>query len=268
MSADTSTDVSSIDTSGVFDTPARWRAQAARVLGLRDDELIAAMSPGPACPAALESVLTAVHASGRPVELVVDVGAGVGGVGEWIRRRTGAAVVAVEPAAGARDAASALFPALSVRPGTAAATGLADDIADLVVLSGVLSLIDDVGDVLLETRRIARPHGLVAIADLFAAGAGPVVSGPNVFRSFEQVTSSLAVRGWTILEVGCGAPEPAAHWAAAAQRVADWVSRAHRDHPAFEAWLADQHHLRRHVDDGDVVGGCVVATYTAHGALP
>ena len=192
----------------------------------------------------------------------------MGGVGEWIRRRTGAAVVAVEPAAGARDAASALFPALSVRPGTAESTGLPDDSADLVVLSGVLSLIDDAGDVLRETRRIVRPDGLLAIADLFAAGASSVVSGPNVFRSFEQVTSSLAVRGWTILDVGCGAPAPSSRWAAAATRVADWVGRAHRDHPAFDAWLADQRHLRSHVESGDVVGGCIVARHLAMGTLP
>jgi precorrin-6B methylase 2 len=243
----------------LFDAPSRWRAQAAMALGLRDEELLGAVSPGAGCPAVIASVLASLTPPDGRLDTVVDIGAGVGGISEWLRRRTKASVVAIEPAAGAREAALTLFPALSVRPGSATATGLVDATADAVVMCGVLSLIADEGAVLAEAERIVRLDGTLAVADLFSARPASITSGPNVFRSFERVAAALAVRGWAIEELGCGTPAPDPEWAAGAERVDEWIHRTRRDHPAYAAWCADRRHLDRHLDAGDLVAGCIVA---------
>jgi SAM-dependent methyltransferase len=270
---DVTSDVTDLDR--LFDAPSRWRAQAARSLGLSDEELLAGVSPGASCPAVLRSVLAGLRRtepfgsdaeifadeSAPRLDLVIDVGAGVGGISEWFRRRTGGAVVAVEPSEAARHAAAMLFPALRVRAGSAEFTGLAAGVADAALLIGVISLIDDAVEVLREAERIVRPGGAVAIADLFSANSGALRSGPNLFRSVEQVITMLAVRGWTIVEVGVGTTASDASWTAAGALVDEWI-RVHRNgHPAFPTWDADQAHLRRHIDQGDLLAGCVVARH-------
>ena len=252
----------------LFDEPSRRRAEAALAIGLRGDALLAGVSPGAACPSVLHSMASSIlaHSTGNRrdrLDLMVDLGAGVGGISEWFRQRTGAAVVAVEPAAGARAAAISLFPALTVRPGTAQASDLPDGIADAVLLSGVVSLIDDFDAVLDEAARVARPDGAIAIGDLFSARPRTIRSGRNVFRSVESVTERVTAFGWEVVEVGIGSPPPDASWALAAAAVDDWI-RSHRGtHPAFAVWSADQAHLTRHVDHGDLIAACLVARRSA-----
>jgi SAM-dependent methyltransferase len=263
------------DIQDLFDSPALWRAQAASALGLDGLDLLAAVSPGACFPAVLNSMLagvlrgdsaiTGIRRDGastmgvHEMECVVDIGAGAGGVSEWIRRNTAASVVAVEPAEGARSAASWLFPELDVRAGSAESTGLDDGFADLVLLTGVISLIDEAGPVLRESERVLRHSGSLAIADLFSASCGSFVSGHNVFRSLEYVTTMLAVRGWELVEVGVGATEGSPSWAAAGARVDEWIQTHRRDHPAYSAWHADQKHLQCHIENDDVIAGCIVA---------
>ena len=248
----------------LFDEPSRWRAEAARAVGLRGEALLAGVSPGASCPSVLHSMASSIlahsTANGRArLDLVVDLGAGVGGISEWFRARTGAAVVAVEPAPGAREAAASLFPALTVRAGTAEASGLPDAIADAVLLSGVVSLIDDLDAVLAEAARVARPDGAIAIGDLFSSRPETLRSSRNVFRSVESVTEHVAALGWEVVEVGIGSPPPDASWADAAAAVDEWI-RCHRaEHPAFAVWSADQAHLGRHVEQGDLIAACLVA---------
>ena len=134
-----------------FGGPVTWRAEAAEALGLRDDELPAAISPGAAFPAALRCMLAAMPPSLRTI---VDVGSGVGGASEYLRRETGATVYAVEPSELARTTARRCFPHLRQVPGEATQTGLPTGIADAVVLCGVLSLIAE-----RLTRRSTRQRG-------------------------------------------------------------------------------------------------------------
>ncbi|MCX6519807.1 MAG: methyltransferase domain-containing protein, partial [Actinobacteria bacterium] len=170
--------------------------------------------------------------------------------------------------------AGSLFPALTVRPGTAEASGLPDAIADAVLLSGVVSLIDDLDAVLFEAARVARPDGAVAIGDLFSSRSHTLRSGRNVFRTVESVAERVGALGWTVVEVGIGSPPSDASWAVAAAAVDEWIRRHRRDHPAFDVWSTDQAHLGRHVERGDLVAACVIARSstsahrapTAHGA--
>ena len=88
--------------------------EAACALDLCAADLIAAMSPGSAFPAVLRSLVAAL-ATGPNV--IVDLGAGTGAVGEWMRIATGATVYAVEPENGGREVARRAFPELRVIKG-------------------------------------------------------------------------------------------------------------------------------------------------------
>ena len=243
-------------TTDVFDEPTAWRAQAAAELGFEDDDLIAALSPGATFPAVLRTVRDALPPA---VVRVVDLGAGAGGASEWLRRATGADVVAVEPAATAAAVAATTFPALHVVRGLAAAAPLASATADLVTLCGVLSLMTDPGPVLDEARRLLHPEGVLAVADLWAAGTIDVRTGRNVFRSLESMRSLLHRHGFVVSDVGCGRPEMAPSWSAAADSVLAWIAEHRTGSAGHREWLADQEHLSRQVRTGQVLGGCVVA---------
>lgn len=243
-------------TTDVFDEPTAWRAEAAAALGLEDDDLIAALSPGAAFPAVLRTVRDALPPT---VVRLVDLGAGAGGASEWLRRATGADVVAVEPAATAAVVAATTFPALHVVRGRAAAAPLTEATADVVTLCGVLSLVTEAGPVLDEARRLLRPGGALAVADLWAAGAADVRTGRNVFRSLESMRSLLRRHGFVVSDVGCGRPEMAPSWSAAAESVLAWIAEHRTGSTAYREWLDDQEHLSRQVRAGQVLGGCVVA---------
>ncbi len=239
-----------------FGGPVTWRAEAAEALGLADADLPAAISPGAAFPAALRCMLAAMPPSLRTI---VDVGSGVGGASEYLRRETGATVYAVEPSRLAQTTARRCFPLLRQVPGEATQTGLPTGIADAVVLCGVLSLIPEPHAVLDEAARLLSPTGLLAIADLFEAGDSDRWSGPNVFRTPETVIDLCAGHGLAVVTVGCGAPTPDRRWSSIAALIDEWITRECRDRVGYDAWCSDRLHLDRHISRGELVGGCIVA---------
>src|SRR5215210_5227517 len=144
--------------SDVFDQPSLWKIEASRALGLKGEDLIAAMSPGPAFPAALRSVASALPPG---CAAIVDIGAGTGGASEWLRRVTGAAVFAIEPAEGSRAAAVRAFPELLVAGGSAEQLPLRDGVADAVIISGVISLMADIEVLVDEADRVLSGNGRI-----------------------------------------------------------------------------------------------------------
>jgi precorrin-6B methylase 2 len=243
----------------LFDEPSMWRIEAAQQLGLSDRELVAVMSPGPGFPAALRSLESALPASPR---VILDLGAGCGGVSEWLRASTEAVVYAVEPAAGARRVAHLAFPLLRVVEGTAERVPLPGGVADAVTISGVLSLMSDIDAVIDEVDRLLTTSGRVAITDLFSSDAVTFCSSPNVFRSVEDLTRTLRRHRFSAASIACGEPTPEPAWAAAADAVDEWITANCADRPGYDEWSQDRRHLRRHIDRGDVIGGCVVAERT------
>jgi len=179
----------------VFDGPSLWRMEAAEALGLDSDELIAAMSPGPAFPGVLHSLGAAFE---NNTSTIIDLGAGTGGVSEWMRLATGAAVYALEPEDGACTAARRVFPELHVVQGRAASAPFPNAVADAVVMSGVTSLMRDLGPEIAEVDRLLTPTGRFAIADLFSVSDVSSYSSPNVFRSAEALTHILQRNGFTV----------------------------------------------------------------------
>jgi ubiquinone/menaquinone biosynthesis C-methylase UbiE len=244
----------------VFDQPSLWRLEGAHALGLTADDMIAVMSPGPAFPAVLRSLESALPPS---VDVIVDLGAGAGGVGEWLRRATDASVYAIDPVDGARAAATRTFPNLHVLEGCADHAPLPDSFADVVLLSGVISLMTDVGCVFAEADRLLRRSGRVAIADLFSNSQMSRCSPPNIFRSVEDVTCMLRRHGFTTCSIGFGDPTPDASWAAVAQAVDEWIDAHCMGRAGYAEWNRDRRHLRDHVESGTVIGGCIVARCTS-----
>jgi SAM-dependent methyltransferase len=241
-----------------FGEPFTWRAEAAAALGVTSDDLPAALSPGPSFPGLLRSIVASLPTSPRTV---VDVGSGLGGDSEFLRRATGATVFAVEPSKAARQAAASCFPHLRHVDGDAAHTGLPGDIADVVVMSGVLSLIDEPQPVLTEVARLLIAGGRMAVADLFATGTGDRRSPPNVFRTFDSVAASCSAHGLAVVEVIEAPPSPEPEWAAIADQVDAWIERECHDRDGYDAWRRDREHLDRHIASGDVVGGCVICVH-------
>lgn len=246
--------------SDVFDEPSLWRVEASRALGISGDELIAAISPGPAFPAALRSLTSTLSAD---AQMIVDLGAGAGGASEWVRQATNASVYAIEPADGARRAAARAFPHLMIIAGRADRVPLRDDIADAVMISGVVSLVADVGSVVAEVERITRRGGQIAIADLFSGGTHSWSAGPNIFRTVEDVVRTMERHGFHDASIGLGDPDPDPAWAEAAESVDKWIDSHCRDRRSYVEWKHDQDHLRRQMESGDLIGGCVVATLSA-----
>jgi precorrin-6B methylase 2 len=250
---------SDVTVTQLFDEPSLWRVEAARQLGLADEALIAVMSPGPGFPAVLRSIESALPASPR---VIADLGAGCGGVSEWMRVTTDAVVYAIEPAAGARQVARLAFPHLHVLEGNADQVPLPGGVADAVTVSGVLSLLSDVDAVIDEIDRLLTGSGRIAITDLFSSDAVSFCSAPNVFRSVEELTMILRRHGFSAASVGCGDPTPEPGWAAAAEAVDEWITLHCAGRPGYEKWTEDRQHLRLHIERGDVIAGCLVAART------
>ena len=246
----------------IFDAPSLWRIEAAEALGLAADDLVAAMSPGPAFPAALRSLKAALATR---LNVIVDLGAGAGGVSEWMRVSTGATVYAIEPAEGARQAAGRAFPSLHVIEGTAASTTLPGGVADLVVMSGVCSLLTDLASEFAEADRLLAPSGHFAIADLFSSTPLTWHSGPNVFRSVEDLSTMLDRAGYTVNDVALGEPVPDESWAAVAEKVDDWIESNCADRSGYAEWVADRAHLRDQIESGRLLGGCIIAQRAERG---
>lgn len=243
-------------TAVVFGDPAAWRVEAAQELALTGDDLIGALSPAVCCPVGLRPFLAALpHGGGG----IVDIGAGTGAIGAWLRRESGREVHCVEPVAEARAAASAAFPELRVVAGDAADTGLADAAFDGVVLCGVLSLVGQAGPVIGEAERLLGGGGVLAVLDLFSSSRRSWRQRANTFRSMEGLSSLLRLRGWDLLEVGFGRPEPQPSWMTAAARVDEWIERHRRHEPSFEAWSRDRRMLGDAIESGEVAGACLVA---------
>ena len=148
---------------------------------------------------------------------------------------------------------------MHVLEGRADSASLPGGSADAVVMSGVTSLMTDIGPAIGEVDRLLTRSGRFAVADLFSSSTKTWCSAPNIFRSVEDLMRTLPGHGFTAASVGCGDPVPDSSWAAAAQAVDDWIDSHCADRPGYQEWNADRRHLRHHIQSGNLIGGCLVA---------
>jgi SAM-dependent methyltransferase len=242
---------------GLFDEPGLWRASAARALGYEGLELASAVAPGAGFPSVLTAL--AAHLGLRAGDMLVDVGAGLGGASAWLGFLTGAQVVAVEPADGSRRAAARMFPQLLVVDGRADDLPVGDHAAAAVTAIGVCSLLADLHGFLDEVTRVLRPGGTLGIADLFLVDGTTADVGPNTFRSVLELSEELIRRGLTVIDVGCGPAEPDDRWAEPQAAIEAEIERRHETDAMYAEWKSDQQHLAALIAAGSVMSGCVVA---------
>lgn len=237
-----------------FDEPALWRAEIIRDLGIRGIERCAAACPDPGFPQLLDSILAAVTAT--PSGTWIDVGGGLGGVSDWLMRRTRRRVVMFEPTEGSCQAASSLFPLLPVVRAPAECLPVPDQGASAVVACGVVSLLDDLAAVVGECGRVLRTDGVLAIADLWSSSNTSRRDAPNVFWAFEDVVSaatdhSMEVVDVAVCNVGTG------WWSGATEQVHDVIRAKYTDRAGYDDWARDQEHIATVLEAGEVLAGAI-----------
>jgi len=144
-----------------FDTVAEWTAQVAADLG--PEYFIPAGCRGSGQPAALDWLLAGLRP--RAGELLIDVGAGVGGPAAYAARHTGVRPVLVEPERGACRAAARLFGGFVVQA-DARRLPFPDAAANVVWSLGVLCTLDGPQSqlaMLREMRRVTGPGGRIGL---------------------------------------------------------------------------------------------------------
>jgi SAM-dependent methyltransferase len=177
-----------------FETVAEWTAQVARALG--PEYFIPAGCRGSGQPSALDWLLKGMLEGVRPTagELLIDVGAGVGGPAAYAAERTGVRPVLAEPEPGACRAAASLFDAPVVQA-DAVALPWPDASAGLIWSLGVLCTATDPEHqlaMLREMRRVLRPGGRIGLLVFLATT--PRLDDPprgNHFPTPDQLTALL-----------------------------------------------------------------------------
>jgi SAM-dependent methyltransferase len=169
-----------------FDTVAEWTALVAADLG--PEYYIPAACRGSGQPAVLDWLLERLGP--RSGEVMIDVGAGLGGPAAYAAQRTGVQPILAEPEPDACRAAARLFGA-PVLQADATALPFGDATADLAWCLGVLCTApstDAQRAMLRHLRRIIRPGGRIGLL-VYLAEAGKLDNPPrgNHFPSSRQL---------------------------------------------------------------------------------
>ena len=206
-----------IDNSGPMDaefgTVAEWTAEVAESLG--PEYHIPAACRGSGRPSALDWLLADLDP--RPGDLMIDIGAGLGGPAAYAAERTGVQPVLAEPEPGACRASARLF-GVPVVQADATALPFGDGVAAQAWCLGVLCTASGPAAqlaILREMRRVLRPSGRAGLL-VFLATKDRLDNPPegNHFPSRAGLTGLLSAAGLT--EVGTAdpavIPAPPAWW--------------------------------------------------------
>ena len=237
-----------------FDTVAEWTAEVAESLG--PQYRIPAACRGSGRPSALDWLLADL--APRPGDLMIDIGAGLGGPAAYAAERTGVQPVLVEPEPDACRAAVRLFGAPVVQA-DATALPFADGAASHAWCLGVLCTAsgpDAQRAMLRELRRVLRPSGRAGLL-VFLATQGRLDDPPegNHFPSRAQLTDLLREAGLTETAAADPAslPDPPADWRQRTATVDEELRRRFGDAPSFVTALEQSRRIGRLLHSGELV---------------
>lgn len=201
-------------------------------------------------------LLDALSARGifRKYELVLEVGAGLGGRARWLATRFGCEVVGatftVEEAAAGTELGrrSRLHGTVRLVPAAPGALPFRTARFTHVWLVESLSCLPDVPAALAEAHRVVRPGGSLAVQDLFRAEHAPSVPGRRATDPEVYVTA-IAAAGFVDLEVRDRSTE-AAERAPRAVAARELLHARLRGDPRLAALAAEREALGRALADG------------------
>jgi SAM-dependent methyltransferase len=237
-----------------FDTVAEWTAEVAEQLG--PEYRIPAACRGSGRPSALDWLLADL--APRPGELMIDIGAGLGGPSAYAAERTGVQPVLAEPEPDACRGAARLFGAPVVRA-DATALPFADGAASCAWCLGVLCTAsgpDAQRAMLGELRRVLKPSGRAGLL-VFLAAKDALHNPPkgNHFPSRAQLTAMLSEAGLTEADAADPAalPAPSASWQERTTAVEGELGRRFGDAPALAAALEQSSRIGELLHSGELV---------------
>lgn len=237
-----------------FDTVAEWTAEVALSLGPL--YRIPAACKGSGQPSALDWLLAGLDP--KPGDVMIDIGAGLGGPSAYAAERTGVQPVLAEPEPDACRAAARMFGAPVVQ---ADATRLPfpDDAATHAWALGVLCTTSGPQAqraILHELRRVLRPAGRAGLL-VFLAARDRLDDPPsgNHFPSRAELTTLL--READLIEVATvdaeSLPGPPAWWRERATAVEDGLRRRFGNAPALATALEQSNKIGQLLRTGELI---------------
>jgi SAM-dependent methyltransferase len=233
-----------------FDVAAEWRCEAILRLGLTDGVLETVASPSPVSRQLLEFVVR--HVGAAPDGPVVDVGAGLAGIAETVRRSLGRPVVAFDGSWGACAGARRLFPEVWVARANPFALPVRGHAVPAAVACGLLSATDDLAPVFAEVFRVMMPEGRFAVIDLVSASSHSVRVGSRVYPPAEGIAGRIVESGFELVDEAI-AHTSLSDWALEGEQVAREVARTRRGDMEFEHWLDGRRRLERVMSSDRIV---------------
>jgi SAM-dependent methyltransferase len=237
-----------------FDTLAEWTAEVALSLG--PEYRIPAACKGSGQPSALDWLLAGLDP--RPGDLMIDIGAGLGGPSAYAAERTGVQPVLAEPEPDACRAAARMFGAPVVQ---ADATKLpfADGAASHAWALGVLcttSGTDAQRAILREMHRVLRPAGRAGLL-VFLAARGRLDNPPEGNHFPSRATLTALLREADLIETATqdaeALPGPPAWWRDRSTAVDDELRRRFQNAPALATALEQSSKIGELLRSGEVI---------------
>jgi SAM-dependent methyltransferase len=240
-----------------FNIATLWRYEAIVRLGLTGDSLAAAASPSPVIPQLLDFLVRNVAAA--PGGTVLDVGAGLAGFAETIRRSLGRPVVAFDASRGTCSGARRLFPDVLAARAHPAALPVGTETIAAAISCGLLSVLGDPDRMMAEARRVTKPGGRFVVIDLASATSTAERVGGSIYPSAERILAWLVESGFDVVDEAVGLTS-LSDWALADDEIARDVARRRRGESGFAQWLDDRRRFERVMSSDRVVMVAFAAT--------
>ncbi|MEA2433267.1 MAG: hypothetical protein QOG54_724 [Actinomycetota bacterium] len=226
-------------------------ADAIADLGLDDPLPVACRGTGN--PALFEHLVRGFDPA--PGARVLDLGCGMGGPGEWLRRTRDVQVIGVDVMEEQVRVAGSLFPDVSACVGSISALPLTSKSFEGAWVVGVLEMVHDKGSVIDELRRVLVT-GSVAVVFVHVSVTDEIKDPPasDEFVRSETLDEIFSERAFEILDAGPVPDLPPApdEWGDAVKRVRAHVAARHAGDSRHVAVGAELDRFSRVLREGSI----------------